>query len=78
MDQLTHSVRRSNWINIIQQCQDRPAGITAKQWLAENGISERSYYIIRILSKKERYFSSVADAPIASKDFCGYGTYKMF
>ena len=38
MDQLTHTVRRSNWINIIQQCQDRPAGTTAKQWLAENDI----------------------------------------
>ena len=35
MDQLTHTVRRSNWINIIRQCQDRPAGTTAKQWLAE-------------------------------------------
>ena len=40
MDQLTHNVRRSNWINIIRQCQDRPAGTTAKQWLAENDISE--------------------------------------
>ncbi len=44
MDQLTHTIRRSNWINIIQQCQTRPAGTTAKQWLAENGISEKSYY----------------------------------
>ena len=44
MDQLTHTVRRSNWINIIRQCQDRPAGTTAKQWLAENDISEKSYY----------------------------------
>lgn len=44
MDQLTHTVRRSNWINIIRQCQDRPTGTTAKQWLAENGISEKSYY----------------------------------
>lgn len=44
MDQLIHTVRRSNWINIIQQCQDRPAGITAKQWLAENGIFEKPYY----------------------------------
>ena len=42
MDQLTHTVRRSNWINIIRQCQDRPAGTTAKQWLAENDISEKS------------------------------------
>lgn len=40
MDQLTHNVRRSNWINIIRQCQDRPAGTTAKQWLVENDISE--------------------------------------
>ena len=37
-------VRRSNWINIIRQCQDRPAGTTAKQWLVENDISEKSYY----------------------------------
>ena len=44
MDQLTHTVRRSNWINIIRQCQDRPAGTTAKQWLAENDISEKSFY----------------------------------
>ena len=44
MEQLTHTVRRSNWINIIRQCQDRPAGTTAKQWLAENDISEKSYY----------------------------------
>ena len=27
MDQLTHTVRRSNWINIIRQCQDRPAAL---------------------------------------------------
>ena len=44
MNQLTHTARRFNWINIIQQCQDRPAGSTAKQWLAENDISEKSYY----------------------------------
>ena len=40
MDQLTHTVRRSNWIKIIRQCQDRPAGTTAKQWLAEKGVSQ--------------------------------------
>lgn len=44
MDQLTHTVRRFNWINIIQMSQDRSEGTTAKQWLAENGISEKSYY----------------------------------
>lgn len=44
MDQSTHAVRKANWINIIQQCLDRPANTTVKQWLVENGISEKSYY----------------------------------
>lgn len=44
MDQLTHDVRRNSWLNIITECQQRPAGVTAKQWLAENGIKEKAYY----------------------------------
>ena len=24
MDSLTHNVRRANWLNIINQCQERP------------------------------------------------------
>ena len=44
MDQLTHDVRRNSWLNIITECQHRPAGVTAKQWLAENGINEKAYY----------------------------------
>lgn len=44
MDQSTHEVRRNNWMNIINQCQNRPANMTAKQWLADNGISDKSYY----------------------------------
>ena len=44
MDQLTHDVRRTNWLNIITECQQRPADVTAKQWLADNGINEKAYY----------------------------------
>ena len=55
MNQLTHTVRRSNWINIIRQCQDRPAGTTAKQWLAENDISEKSYYYWLRKIRREAY-----------------------
>ena len=55
MDQLTHTVRRSNWIKIIRQCQDRPAGTTAKQWLVENDISEKSYYYWLRKFRKEAY-----------------------
>lgn len=44
MDQSTHEIRRANWLNIINQCKNRPANMTAKQWLADNGISDKSYY----------------------------------
>ena len=44
MDQSTHDVRRNNWLNIIEQCQQRPENMTVKQWLADNGIKEKSYY----------------------------------
>lgn len=44
MDQITHDVRGSQWLEIITQCQNRPEGTTAKQWMADNGINEKSYY----------------------------------
>ena len=44
MDQITHDVRSSQWLEIITQCQNRPEGTTAKQWMDDNGISEKSYY----------------------------------
>jgi putative transposase len=44
MDKTTHEVRRSHWKNIIVQCQNRPEGISVKQWLSDNSISEKSYY----------------------------------
>ena len=44
MDQITQDVRSSQWLEIITQCQNRPEGTTAKQWMADNGISEKSYY----------------------------------
>lgn len=44
MDKITHEVRLNNWKQIIEQCQSRPEKQTAKKWLAENGISEKSYY----------------------------------
>ena len=44
MDQSTYEVRLASWTEIISQCQARPDGMTAKQWLADNNISEKSYY----------------------------------
>ena len=33
MDKTTHEVRIANWRSIIEQCQARPEGQSAKQWL---------------------------------------------
>ena len=44
MDQTTHEVRLANWKAIIEQCQARPRGQTAKQWMDENDISDKQYY----------------------------------
>lgn len=44
MDQSTHDVRRASWIGIITECQQRPAGVSVRQWLCDNGIKEKAYY----------------------------------
>ena len=44
MDQTTHKVRMENWMALIERCQARPEGQTQKQWLAENGVSEKQFY----------------------------------
>jgi hypothetical protein len=44
MDQISHTVRNSRWKDIILQCQSRPAGMSAKQWMTENQVCEKSYY----------------------------------
>jgi hypothetical protein len=42
IDQITHSVRKLNWLSIMQQCQERPEGVTVKQWLADKDIKEKA------------------------------------
>lgn len=55
MDSITHEVRLANWKSVIEQCQARPSGQTQKQWLAENQISEKSYYYWQRKLRKEAY-----------------------
>ena len=33
MDQITHTVRHTMWHDILLQCQNRPCGMSAKQWI---------------------------------------------
>ena len=55
MDKITQEVRIANWKSIIEQCHARPEGQSAKQWLADNGISEKSYYYWQRKIRKEAY-----------------------
>ena len=55
MDQITHTMRSSKWKDIILQCQNRPAGMSVKQWMAENQINEKSYYYWQRKLRKEAY-----------------------
>lgn len=44
MDQVTYDLRLANWKAVIERCQARPAGQTARQWLTDNRIPEKQYY----------------------------------
>ncbi|MDE7225153.1 MAG: hypothetical protein K2O34_15410 [Acetatifactor sp.] len=55
MDQITHDIRHSNWLNIIPQCQSRLEGMTAKQWMSDNCIRPNSYYYWLRKFQKESY-----------------------
>ena len=62
MDKITHEVRIANWRSIIEQCHARPEGQSAKQWLADNGISEKSYYYWQRKIRQETYALISSDA----------------
>ena len=55
MDKCTHEVRMEYWKNIIIQCQNRPEGQSAKQWLKENGICEATYYLWQKKIRQQSY-----------------------
>ncbi len=63
MDQTTHEVRLEQWTAIVAQCQNRPAGQTAKEWLAENGISEKLYYYWLRKIRRKAYDSMAQELP---------------
>ncbi|MDY4098027.1 MAG: IS66 family insertion sequence element accessory protein TnpB [Lachnospiraceae bacterium] len=64
MDRITHDVRSSQWLEIITQCQNRPQGTTAKQWMTDNGISEKSYYYW-LRKFRKRAYSQMKEASTA-------------
>ena len=63
MDRITHQVRLANWTKIIEQCNNRPAGTSAKQWLHDNGISDKSYYYWLRKIRLEAYAAKGKELP---------------
>lgn len=55
MDFCTNEVRLNQWKLIIKQCQSRPEGQTAKQWMEENGVQENAYYYWLRKVRREAY-----------------------
>ena len=67
MDKITKEVRIANWKSIIEQCHARPEGQSAKQWLADNGISEKSYYYWQRKVRQEAYALMQSSSVIKSE-----------
>lgn len=44
MDREVHEVRLANWKQLILQCQNRPAGMTQKEWMNQHNIPESQFY----------------------------------
>ena len=63
MDRITHQVRLANWTKIIEQYNNRPTGTSAKQWLSDNGISDKSYYYWLRKIRQEAYASKEKELP---------------
>lgn len=55
MNQSTHDVRQTSWLNIITACQQMPINVSVKQWLADNGAKEEAYYYWLRKFRRETY-----------------------
>ena len=67
MDQTTLAVRTADWNSIISQCESRPEGTSKRQWLSENGISEKKYYywLRKIRAEVYQQMASQLPAPVS-------------
>ena len=62
MDRSTHEVRLSHWKTVIEQCQARPEGMTARQWLQDNGIPNKQYYYWLRRVRRDLYQQAIPTA----------------
>ncbi len=55
MDQITYNIRRNNWLEIVRHCLSVPEGLSAKDWLDQDGVNRRTYYSWLWKTRKEVY-----------------------
>lgn len=63
MDECTHQVRLAHWKTVIEQCNSRPEGQSARSWLRENSISEKQYYYWQRIVRREAYEQMTKELP---------------
>lgn len=66
MDHISSQIRRENWRQIVQECNNREPGITKKDWCRSNGISLKSLYYWQRQFRNE---AAVAAASAGSASF---------
>ena len=66
MDQTTKDVRLANWKAIVEQCNSRPDGVSARQWLVQNNISEKQYYYWQRRVRDQAYKQLQPSLPASS------------
>ena len=65
MDLITHELRTEHWKGIIAQCQARPDGVSAKQWLKDKQVKEKAYYYWLRKFRKQAYEVIRNESPVA-------------
>ena len=67
MDKEVHEVRLANWKQLILQCQNRPDGMTQKDWMEQHEIPQSQfYYWLRKIRKEALAEMAVADSKESS------------
>lgn len=68
MDSSTFEVRLSRWKSVIEATENRPQGVSKRQWLTDNGIPEKQYYYwLRKVRKTAFSQLTAASLPVSSK-----------
>ena len=63
MDECTHQVRLAHWKAVIEQCNARPEGQSARSWLRENSISDKQYYYWQRIIRRESFEQMAKELP---------------